>query len=285
MLSNSDCGSASSYLTCSGKNVVNVTTTPTCDENGICREITTNETIKTCDFLCENSECLGECSEDSDCGSDFNSSDYCFNNDVYYDFTDNFCREYSCLFSLSKILKQDCGEDEYSSFNYCKDNDVYENSTTINRGCASAGCYETINSEEILVQDCKEDEYSDYGERYCKGNDVYKNRTFYERGCSSVLGISGCFENPLIKEDLVETCLHACASGQCIDCDDNSDCGTDAFIGDYFCQNNDYVYKDKKIFTCENKGTPQSSCSSSTIPILVGECFFGCENGRCMACA
>ena len=66
-----------------------------------------------------------------------------------------------------------------------------------------------------------------------------------------------------------------------IRCSANSECGTDGFVGDKKCVDGN-VKQDYKIFTCNNKGLPSSSCSSSTELRLVESCTKGCSNGGCI---
>lgn len=61
-------------------------------------------------------------------------------------------------------------------------------------------------------------------------------------------------------------------------CSRNSDCGTDGYVGDPFCGNDDWplylnhLYWSYRSFTCNNPGTPQSSCSNSYINVLQKFC-------------
>jgi hypothetical protein len=54
---NSNCGTQTSYLTCSGNNLINVTTTPTCSA-GSCSNVTSNNTVQICAYGCSNNSCL-----------------------------------------------------------------------------------------------------------------------------------------------------------------------------------------------------------------------------------
>ena len=67
-----------------------------------------------------------------------------------------------------------------------------------------------------------------------------------------------------------------------IECDSNSDCGTSGYIGSPFCSYGN-VYQDYKTYTCNNAGTPSSSCSNSTVAKLKTTCATGqtCSNGAC----
>jgi hypothetical protein len=84
--------------------------------------------------------------------------------------------------------------------------------------------------------------------------------------------------------EVVEACENGCSNGECvqplIECSSNSQCGTDGFLGDNFCEENS-VFRNFKRFTCNNPRTPQSNCSSSTNKQLIQECVNGCSEGVC----
>ncbi|MFH1316019.1 MAG: hypothetical protein ABII01_00715 [Candidatus Woesearchaeota archaeon] len=66
-------------------------------------------------------------------------------------------------------------------------------------------------------------------------------------------------------------------SGKCItespyvNCNVNSNCGTDGFTGGFFCQNNN-VYRNLSSFTCLNPNTEDSQCSENKLPTLTLQC-------------
>ncbi|MDP3882569.1 MAG: dickkopf-related protein [Candidatus Staskawiczbacteria bacterium] len=65
-------------------------------------------------------------------------------------------------------------------------------------------------------------------------------------------------------------------------CSTDSDCGTSEFTGSLFCQGND-VYQNYIAYTCNNPGTLESSCTTSTTAQLQTTCSSGqaCSNGNC----
>ena len=71
-----------------------------------------------------------------------------------------------------------------------------------------------------------------------------------------------------------------------INCSSNSQCGTNGFTGDLFCQGNN-VYQNYKTYTCNNPGTSSSSCTNSTTAQLQTTCSVNqtCSNGSCVAVA
>jgi hypothetical protein len=63
-------------------------------------------------------------------------------------------------------------------------------------------------------------------------------------------------------------------------CSQNSNCGTNGFTGDKFCQNSN-VYQNYRTFTCNSPGTSSSTCSNNTQVQLVETCSNGCTAGEC----
>lgn len=112
---------------------------------------------------------------------------------------------------------------------------------------------------------------------FCIGNNVFcENHDF-----SCILG--RCIEN--ISNHLVNTCVDVCVDGECqnIECFNNSECGTNGYLGNKYCMNND-SYQDYRSFTCTNPGTPESRCSNTTTPVLIEYCDLTCINGDCITC-
>ncbi len=66
-----------------------------------------------------------------------------------------------------------------------------------------------------------------------------------------------------------------------IACSGKSDCGTDGFINEPFCKNND-VWDKWRTWTCNNPGTKSSSCSASSTDKLREDCRESCQNGACV---
>jgi len=84
------------------------------------------------------------------------------------------------------------------------------------------------------------------------------------------------------NQTLNTSCSVTVNQAQTITCTNNSDCGTNAFVGSNYCQNGK-VYRDYKTFTCNNPGTTTSSCSESTAAQLQQTCATNqaCTNGAC----
>jgi len=60
-------------------------------------------------------------------------------------------------------------------------------------------------------------------------------------------------------------------------CDKNSECGTDGYVGDNYCKN-DNVYRDYRKYTCSSYKCLQPTITS----LLVKNCPYGCKNGVCI---
>jgi len=77
------------------------------------------------------------------------------------------------------------------------------------------------------------------------------------------------------------TILSNCSNSEII-CLSNSDCGTDAFVGDNFCQSGN-VFQNFLTYTCNDPGTISSYCSNSTVSQLNQTCNANqiCSDGAC----
>ncbi|MFA7707535.1 MAG: hypothetical protein WCX73_01165, partial [Candidatus Pacearchaeota archaeon] len=84
--------------------------------------------VSLCDNGCANGTCNPSgCSKNTDCGTDHDSEIYCSNDDVYKDHHSFLCSVGLCNETITKILEEDCGEDEYGNWNnYCQGDDVYK---------------------------------------------------------------------------------------------------------------------------------------------------------------
>ena len=79
-----------------------------------------NETYYSDDDYCVDSSnimeyyCTGnyEYSTQESCGTDFYGANYCYNDDVYHDFTDFFCSSGACDSSVTPVLVEDCTGEE-----------------------------------------------------------------------------------------------------------------------------------------------------------------------------
>ncbi len=67
-----------------------------------------------------------------------------------------------------------------------------------------------------------------------------------------------------------------------ISCTQNSDCGTDGYVGSTFCSD-DVVMRTYRTYTCNNPGTPSASCSYSDTNIAQETCPYKCVAGSCVS--
>ncbi|MEM4266711.1 MAG: hypothetical protein QW404_01495, partial [Candidatus Nanoarchaeia archaeon] len=68
---------------------------------------------------------------------------------------------------------------------------------------------------------------------------------------------------------------------EAIVCSSSSDCGVDGYVDAPVCSG-DNVVRTYQSFTCNNPGTPQSTCSASNSTVIVETCSHGCSNGACI---
>ncbi len=173
---------------------------------------------------------------------------------------------------LSWFLFDSCSSDEY-----CSDDDPSCNSCGYhtNYTCYDSDVYwyDNCSNLEDKKQECGSDYCDSWGSWYCSSSSQRKrDRTCYDKGCSS----SSCFNNSFTDYE-TENCPSGtiCSGGSCIvqeiECYNNSDCGTDGFIGSEFCSNED-VYQTWRTFTCNNPGTTLSYCSQSDSDQKKTEC-------------
>ncbi len=163
----------------------------------------------------------------------------------------------------------------------------------------------------LKPQECRTDSQCGndfYSTPFCFSGNVYRYKT--EFSCAA----GSCDKDK--KKEIVDHCLLGCSNSACIkgacstnnDCNDNnpttfdscvnpgkinsfcknepmscsknSDCGSDGFIENKFCQSDD-VYQKYKVFTCNNAGSLNSSCTSTIDQRLVTDCPQSCSSGAC----
>ncbi|MCK4496895.1 MAG: hypothetical protein KAU24_01775 [Candidatus Aenigmarchaeota archaeon] len=183
----------------------------------------------------------------------------------------------------------DCGTNGWVGDPYCKNNDVYQkyriyicnNAETINAECSHS-------DQEQKKEECGENIYKAWNNPYCKNGDVWQSRGFTEKGC-----LNGyCFTNTGTSERIVEACFE-CSGGECADgnnfntpngkivtCYQNSDCGTNGWVGNPYCKNGD-VYQKWRTYTCYSPGTGDSYCSYSDKGMKKQDCSEECSGGEC----
>lgn len=99
------------------------------------------------------------------------------------------------------------------------------------------------------------------GINICGGKNVVRTNTIYT--CNNP-GTQNASCSTTQQTEIVETCSNTCSNGACVGvCSTNDQCGvSDWVIGTNICSNND-VYQNFKIYTCNNPGTTNSTCSNS----------------------
>src|SRR3989338_6304557 len=169
-------------------------------------------------------------------------------------------------------INSDCKDDYYTE-DYCSFGDVY--SKFHDFSCNKGRCEEDVEKELI--------EESEFGcsngecikpQTQCndnKDNDNDKLIDAQDPGCWDDLSDPGSY-NPELNNE----------SRGGVVCFKNSDCGSDGFIGNNYCDESK-VYRDFKTFECKNPGTGVSSCSFTTEKKLIEQCTTqSCNNGMCI---
>ncbi|MBU3906751.1 MAG: hypothetical protein KKA64_00700 [Nanoarchaeota archaeon] len=219
-----------------------------------------------------------ECYQDLDCDdSDEYTIDTCvnpgqLNSDCVYEtlecLTDNdcsegyVCEENECVEEPEIICESDsdCGTDGLIGDLFCNGNDnvhqYYKEFTCNNAGTNQSSCSSITSS--ILIDGCG------YG---CENGECINEEP-------------ECITNDDCSEGYV------CEENECVEepeiiCESDSECGTDSYIGDLFCNGNDNVHQYYKEFTCNNPDTEESYCESRTRSVLSEECEYGCSEGIC----
>ncbi|MFH1642723.1 MAG: MopE-related protein, partial [Nanoarchaeota archaeon] len=174
----------------------------------------------------------------------------------------------------------DCGTDGWINQLTCQNNDVYDNYRTYtcnNPGTTSSSC--SNGDESRLKEDCGDTTYGSWSSNYCSNGDVIKSRDVYNKGCSN----GGCTSSTSTETEVINDCQYGCENAACVvlACISNSDCGTDGWIGDTSCNNED-IWQNYKTYTCNNPSTSNAYCSDSTNSKLKEDCNYECavENGQ-----
>ncbi|MBI2629791.1 Ig-like domain-containing protein [Candidatus Pacearchaeota archaeon] len=296
-LQNSDCGNKTSYLTCNGNIVVNVTNTPTCN-NGNCTNVITNFSVQTCSYGCVNGVCINpviNCTIDSNCNDgNARTVDQCINPNT----SASYCRqtEVNCL------SNNDCGFTGFTGQETCSSNNVFkyfQNSTCNNPGTLQSSC--SITLSPVLIQNCSDNNSLTFDScvvmnnsaicqhklicnfnsdcpsggivnNYCSGNNVYSN-------VSSPLCLNPGMQNSQCSfsynQVLNKTCSYGCSNGICNPpvCTQNSNCGNKT---SYLTCSGNVVINVTNTPTCIN-----GNCTNVITNFSVQTCSYGCVNGSC----
>ncbi len=167
-------------------------------------------------------------------------------------------------------VDSDCGTDSCAGGpNYCYEGDVYQDywvHKCINPGEPDAYC--SVEIEPKLIEecdyDCENGHCIDEPEPEC-GNNILEEGEECDDGNTE--DDDGCSSNCEIEEPV---------------CSVDSDCGIDSCAGGpNYCYLGD-VYQDYWFHKCINPGEFNAYCSKSTLPKLIEECEYDCENGKCI---
>jgi len=93
-----------------------------------------------------------------------------------------------------------------------------------------------------------------------------------DNDCYSITGLA----DDLLGKPVNQT--FPCGTGEC---NVSSDCGTDGLLGNDYCSG-DEVWDTYRTYTCNNPGTPSSTCSYSDNDKLKETCIDNCNNGICV---
>ena len=309
---NSECGNVSNNIYCSGNNLVNITTFPLCMNNSCSLNVINNTIL--CEFGCSNSTCLPGIHDVAliDFTNSINGILFKYNNNTEIlqntpllicgdiikanvkvknqgNYTENITltgKLNSTLFLLSPIINSiPGGTNDRSSlspyiiipsiagfYNITIEAIIPIDNFPLNN--IARRQIQVICPECFTNNNCG----SQTSELICQGKNITNKTitpTCQDGNCTNITSYN-----------FVQTCEDVCLNGHCEDivCYNNSNCGSNEYVGDYYCQNND-VFKNYQSFTCVNPGTISSSCSSSISDILIGDCVLGCLNGKCLGCA
>ncbi|MEK6871280.1 MAG: putative metal-binding motif-containing protein, partial [Nanoarchaeota archaeon] len=203
------------------------------------------------------------CRNNADCPATTNSTPYCINTNIYRDVNSFSCQnagsiQSSCVANNNSVLVKSCPGSCTNGVCVCqdKDHDGYDE------------CSIGDDQDDGKEKDCNDNDAQVHpnAAEVCDGKDNDCDGTIDEN-------------NGLCEQGKL------CSLGQCVSiaCFNNSDCGTDGFIENTFCQNDD-VYQKYKVFTCTNTGTVTSSCSFAIENRTVEDCGVGkvCSGGMCI---
>ena len=177
---------------------------------------------------------------------------------------------------INCTIDSDCGMNGFGN-NFCMNDNLFRDNIEfkcMNPGTTQSFCTNITTSQK--VEDCGEDVF--VGDKFCAGNDVFRN--FKDFKC--INGNNAKCSSTIIQK-IVEECPRSCNNGECIvECNNDEDCGTDGFVGNNFCMNDD-VFGKFKEFECVNPGTKSSFCDSKIEnKLIIKNCPNGCNDGKCI---
>ncbi|MBU0760240.1 MAG: hypothetical protein KJ600_03530 [Nanoarchaeota archaeon] len=253
-------------LFCTGDNVSKNYQTALCinptQPDSYCEIEVVSDLISQCDFACFDGICI-ICDENSDCDDqDSQTQDICHNLGTIESFCTNEETEIICS------ADDECGIPIPLSPLFCSGIEISQlmQTWTCNYpGTTTSYCSSGI--EINVLETCAE---------FCSEGQCVTIECFTHDDCDdsnpSTLDIcsnpgtsdSFCTNNPIE-----------------ITCSSDSDCGTDGFIGENICLENN-VTRLFQQFTCNAPATQQSFCSTTVSQLTIEECDFVCSGGQCI---
>jgi len=173
------------------------------------------------------------------------------------------------LAGFDSVDSYSCTHDPRCGYSSCNDNVLAKWNTNTKKFDIVNAC--TLGNKWIATLVCKNTApiCTTHFSKKCVGNSIY------------------WFDSCNAQEDVYQTCTanQICQDAKCVDvaCSTNSQCGTNGYVGELFCEGNN-VYRNYKTYTCNNPGTINSSCSNSTTAKLQQTCTTNqtCSNGACV---
>ncbi len=246
---------------CSGSSAGYSYSDSTVDTCGICEYCTPGD--PTCNYYSSSTKCgTRDCDYlDTTCRNYDDADRFCTGNS-------GTCKTASCTSYTDTQKGTSCGAnnecDGSGSCITCTSREYYSCYLT------NVYWYDACDNREDKKEDCGTSYESDW-KYYCVGDDKWKKKTIFDKGCAN----GNCHTNQYDGYNTyVETCQYGCTNGKCnsaIACYQDSDCGTDGYVGDSFCGEDD-VYQSYEVYTCNNPGTTSSYCSSGVANVLIQDC-------------
>lgn len=223
-----------------------------------------------------------ECTQNSDCGSESYSDNYCKSDNVVKNHIVPTCSDGKCALTnitetvqvcengcnaatascipatISCNYNSDCGIDGFTGDNFCEGESSFrdfEVFTCNNPGTAQSKCSSSLI--KTLIQICP---------NFCSNGNCIAFNCHNDSECNdNNESTEDVCVNPNTRES------HCTNTPKAITCYEDSACGTNGFIGDNFCSSNN-VFQNFITFKCNNSGTTQSFCSNSTESTLKQNC-------------